>query len=141
MTVKELRDFLNCYIETNDLLFASTDKQFAEHMRKERENQQVLICDDGMQPKHFAIKFAASSLFSRLTKEAVIEKHKVKKTKKEEVHTFGNWHFDPKKGIIPGKPIYKDVEYTETVPVQVKPAEYVPEKIVMLVSDLTAPEK
>ena len=66
MTVKELRDSLDEYIkrdppdiwQTNDI---ELDEKYYQDRCKRRENREVVIIDDGMQPKHFSVNFATGT--------------------------------------------------------------------------------
>ena len=64
MTVKELRDKLDNYIkhdspdtwQINDV--EAADAQAYKERCKDRENQQIVILDDGMKPRYFAAEAA-----------------------------------------------------------------------------------
>ena len=63
MTVKELRDRLDNYIkhdspDTWQLNDVEADAQAYKERCKERENQQIVILDDGMTPRYFAAEAA-----------------------------------------------------------------------------------
>lgn len=146
MTAKELRDWLDHYIKTDPpdqwMLNDCELDAFAYEQRKaERENAQVLVCAENGKEQFFKLNYANHDNVMFETKPAVIEKRKVTTTEKQEVMTFGNWRFDEKKGIIPGKPIYKDVEVTKTVPVEVSPAEHKSKDAVLLMVDLSKSEQ
>ena len=60
MTVKELRDKLDAYIkkdppDTWQLNDCMLDKLYYDERCEERANRQVVLVDDGMQPKYFKI--------------------------------------------------------------------------------------
>jgi hypothetical protein len=61
MTVKELRDKLDAYIkkdppDTWQLNDCTLDKLYYDERCEERANRQVVLIDDGMQPKYFRIE-------------------------------------------------------------------------------------
>lgn len=63
MTVKELRDALDNYIKKDppdlwQLNDVEADAAAYKERCKERENAEVAILDDGMQPKYFAVDSA-----------------------------------------------------------------------------------
>ena len=63
MTVKELRDRLDNYIkhdspDTWQLNDVEADAQAYKERCKDRENQQIIILDDGMKPRYFAAEAA-----------------------------------------------------------------------------------
>lgn len=63
MTVKELRDALDNYIKKDppdlwQLNDGDADAAAYKERCEERENAEVIILDDGMQPKHFSIDSA-----------------------------------------------------------------------------------
>jgi hypothetical protein len=63
MTVKELRDALDNYIKKDppdlwQLNDSDADAAAYKERCEERENREVIILDDGMQPKYFSIDSA-----------------------------------------------------------------------------------
>ena len=67
MTVKELRDILDEYIkrdppDTWQLNDVEADAAAYRERCKVRANREVVITDDGMQPKHFGVNFATGTI-------------------------------------------------------------------------------
>ncbi len=63
MTVVELRDALDNYIKRDppglwQLNDCDADAAAYKERRKERENAEVVVLDDGMQPKYFSVDSA-----------------------------------------------------------------------------------
>lgn len=63
MTVKELIDRLDAYVKQDPpdtwmLNDVEADREAYQERRKERENQQIIILDDGMKPRYFAAEAA-----------------------------------------------------------------------------------
>lgn len=70
MTVKELRDALDRYIDKDppdlwQLNDIEADAAAYDARCKEREESEVIILDDGMQPKHFSILSAFGTTLYR----------------------------------------------------------------------------
>lgn len=70
MTVKELRDALDNYIKKDPLDLwqlndGDADAAAYKERCEERENAEVIILDDGMQPKHFSIDSAFGTFMSK----------------------------------------------------------------------------
>lgn len=119
MTVQELRDKLDHYIkhDIGDVCMfndVDLDRWSYEDRCNARANHQVIFCDDGMDPKHYSIS-AFGSTISREVSPAIVSMSKQKVT----VKTLG----------IPGSVHEEEKE----VPVQVKPPEYEPQDVFMII--------
>ena len=82
MTVKELRDRLDNYIkhdppDTWQLNDVEADAQAYKERCKDRENQQIVILDDGMKPKFFDVESAFGMPYEKEVSQGIFEKHDV----------------------------------------------------------------